>query len=440
MESKAQEATGTIASLKADFAWTFAGNAVYYASQWLSIVIIAKLATPDVVGEYVLGVAVCAPVILLMNLQLRALFASDLHGDYPFAQYLRFRIWSLAVALALVAVVCAISHLSFKTSVTTLVIAAGLALEVLAELYYGVMQKNDCMKRIAMSLMMKGPAAAVALGVTMHLTHSVASAAAALAAARGLVWFFYDRRVDPRWLQARAHPNSERANPRTKPLTTLVRTSITLGLILMAGSLNSNMPRYFIQGMLDNHELGIFSALASLLGVGNMLMAAIGQSSFLRIARAHVNRDGAGLALLVLQMVGVAVLAGCCAILVAVVGGPVVLSMLFRPEYGKYSSLFIWLMTAGCVGYVTTALGSALTAIRCFGAQLPLLVIAAAATALSCQALIPAHGLIGAAQACLIGNCVHMAGAGALLMLSRTRSRQLSDAPDLAVAAPLISD
>jgi O-antigen/teichoic acid export membrane protein len=424
-------------SLHRDFVWTFVGNAIYYACQWLLVVILAKLGSPEAVGDYVLGVAVCAPVMLLTNLQLRALLASDIRHEYSFGQYLRFRIWSLAGALVCVAVICVISHLSWHTSRIVVLIAFGMALEILGELYYGLMQKNDRMNRIALSLMMKGPASALAVGVAMQATHSVAWAAAALAGARGIVWLFYDRRLVRTWLRADGQSNSISAARRAKPFTSLVRTSGMLGVILMIGSLNANTPRYFIRGVLNSHELGIFSALASLLGVGNMLMAAIGQSSFLRISRAYTNNDGSAFRVLVLRMVGVAALAGCCAIAAAFFAGPALLSIIFRPEYAKYSSLFIWLITAGCIGYVTYALGIAMTAARCFALQIPLLLVTAGVTALCCRLLIPAHGLIGGAQASLIGNLVHLAGAVTILFVWTSRLRSPANTTELTMPAPV---
>lgn len=421
----------TQGSLKKDFAWTLTGNAVYSACQWAMVVILARLGSLDAVGDYGLAMAISAPVLLLGNFQLRSLLASDVEDQYPFSQYLRFRLWSLGWALLAVAIICAAARFSLWTGMVVFLIAVAMAFELMGELYYGVMQKNDRMDRIARSLMMKGPASAVTFGVAMYLTHNVACAAGALAAARGAVWLLYDRRLDPRWTTVQH--SSEGAG--RKSMLPLLRTSVTLGLILMACSLNSNMPRYFIEGVLNHRELGVFSALVSLLGIGNMMMAAIGQSSFLRIARAHAFDNGSEFGLYLFQMIGVAAFAGCCAIAAAVIAGPWILALLFRPEYAAYARLFVWLMIAGGVGYITTALGNAMTAARCFTPQVALLAATAAATALSCRLLIPSYGLVGAAQACLIGNCVQLAAGAGILLRWRARHHAKTVAPELEMAA-----
>ena len=67
---------GVRLSLRKNFTWTFAGNAIYAASQWGQLVVLAKLGTPETVGQIALALAICAPVIMFANLQLRSVQAT----------------------------------------------------------------------------------------------------------------------------------------------------------------------------------------------------------------------------------------------------------------------------------------------------------------------------------------------------------------------------
>src|SRR4029077_18772125 len=95
--------------LRSDFTWVLAGNVLYSACQWGIVVALAKLGSPEKVGEYALGMAISAPIVLFANLQLRALLASDVNGQFSFGQYLASRLVSLVAALFVVAgaAVCA---------------------------------------------------------------------------------------------------------------------------------------------------------------------------------------------------------------------------------------------------------------------------------------------------------------------------------------------
>lgn len=70
-------------SLRKNFSWALNGAIFYVLSQWALLIILAKLGGPTVVGRYTLGLAITAPIILLSNLQLRTLLASDVQEIFP---------------------------------------------------------------------------------------------------------------------------------------------------------------------------------------------------------------------------------------------------------------------------------------------------------------------------------------------------------------------
>ena len=85
-------------SLKANFSWTLAGNVAYAASQWAMLVVLAKLGTAEKVGQFVLGLAVTAPVMLFSSLKLRSVQATDARGDFHFGDYFALRLLCTALA------------------------------------------------------------------------------------------------------------------------------------------------------------------------------------------------------------------------------------------------------------------------------------------------------------------------------------------------------
>src|SRR5262245_17210531 len=51
-------------SLRRNFSWSFAGNAVYAGCQWGMLMVMAKLGSPEVVGQFALGLAVTGPITM----------------------------------------------------------------------------------------------------------------------------------------------------------------------------------------------------------------------------------------------------------------------------------------------------------------------------------------------------------------------------------------
>src|SRR5258708_7779966 len=59
-------------TLRVNFLWTLSGNVVYAACQWGMVVVLAKLGTPQLVGEFALALAITAPIVIGAGLSLRS--------------------------------------------------------------------------------------------------------------------------------------------------------------------------------------------------------------------------------------------------------------------------------------------------------------------------------------------------------------------------------
>jgi len=399
--------------LRADFSWVLSGNVIYSACQWCIVIFLAKLGSPEDVGLYALGMAVSAPIILFANLQVRTLLASDVKDEFRFGQYLAFRFVTLAIALVAILGVAAWSGSDWRHHCIIALVGFAQMLESVSDTYYGLMQKYDRMDRMSRSLMIKGPLALAFLGITMYLTRNVLWAVLALALGRTLIVLVWDsrlgftRRVDHR-LAARLEWNNS-------DMFRLFRLALPLGIILMLSSLNSNIPRYFIEGHRGTAELGIYSAIASLLTAGSLFVSAFGQSIMVPAARAAADGDRPRYHSFIWQTLLLGAILGMGAVVTATIGGSFLLTHIFRPEYGKHADVFVWLMGAGIVLFMTDGIGYVMTAARALKPQVPLRLVNCTVTAIASAWLIPRHGLRGAAEAIVIAAVVQLAGAAIIL-------------------------
>ena len=74
-------------SLRKNFTWTLAGNVVYAGCQWGMLVVLAKLGTPEMLGQFALALAITAPVMMFAYLGLRNVLATDARSEYLFGHY-----------------------------------------------------------------------------------------------------------------------------------------------------------------------------------------------------------------------------------------------------------------------------------------------------------------------------------------------------------------
>lgn len=396
--------------LKTDFTWVLAGNAFYSACQWLIVVVLAKLGTPQKLGEYAWGLAVSAPTVLFANCQLRSLLASDLMERFRFSQYLTFRLASIAAALAVVAMVAGIWSSGEKATVIILVGAAQ-AVELVSETFYGLMQKQERMDRISKSLMYRGTLSLVAMWITMYSTGSVVSSLVALLLGRLFVLFTWDARFEPVHSELGISPHISRGW-----MLPLFRMALPLGVISLLVSLNANITRYFVEANRGSAELGMYSAVASLLSAGTLVVSAYGQALFLPVAKACVRADRGEFRKFAALAVAFGALLGTGAVVISILCGSAILTHLFRPEYARYASVLVRLTIAGTIAFIASGLGFVMTAARSLRPQVPLLVIVGITTAISAAFLIPRYGLMGAADASLLAAVVQLIGTGIILL------------------------
>jgi O-antigen/teichoic acid export membrane protein len=96
-------------------------------------------------------------------------------------------------------------------------------------------------------------------------------------------------------------------------------------------------------------------------------------------------------------------------VLVAFVAGRRVLTIVYRPEYGAHSALFVWLMIAAAIAYVAAVLGYAANATRAYRLLTMPYAAATVVTLICCWLFVPRYGLVGAAWAVAlsgIAGCV----------------------------------
>ncbi|MFO0916755.1 MAG: hypothetical protein U0872_00365 [Planctomycetaceae bacterium] len=422
------------ASLSRNFSWMFVGNAVYAACQWAVLSLFARLSTSDQLGQFVLALAITAPILAFFLLQMRVVQATDARRDYEFGHYLGLRILAMAGAFAVTWFVCLGLRLESSTTLIVLVVALSACADGLSDAAYGLLQQREQLEHIARSLMIRGVLSVTAIGIGLYLTGQPVIALSAGVFVRLLILAGFDlpnvkgvmcaeqQSWHPRWDWSR--------------LFSLAKLALPLGMVMMLLVLNNNIPRYYVEEHLDPSALGIFGAISYLAVAGQMVVGALGESVASRLARAFAQRDTAGFLRLYLRLSGLGAAIGVAGIIVAAVAGYPILWVMYGPEFAAESGLLVWIMSAAAVGYVASFSGYAITAARYFRSQIPLFAVVAAANACASSWLVPRLGLQGAALALLIATVVQLLGTLLILGHALMKNSQVVQ-PQVAAFQPV---
>ena len=403
-------------TLRANFSWTFVGNVINAGCWFAMTIVLAKLGSPEHLGQFALGLATTAPIFMFASLRLRDVQATDAKQEYRFGDYFALRLITTAVSLLVVVGIVSVSGFQREMALVILATGCSKAIENISDAFYGLFMRHERLDRIAKSMMLKGPLSLLGLGVGFYLTNSVFWGVIGLAIARATIMLSYDLRnailtLNPSSKRISTIIPKEWPRPRwnAKILGRLVWLALPLGFVTMLISFTSNIPRYFVEGYLGSYQLGIFAAIASFQKVAPTVVQALGRSASPRLAKYYSANEAGAFRQLMFRLIGIGVLLGGAGILVALVLGRQILTLFYGPAYAL-PGLFGLLMLAAGIDYIATMLLFVITSARYFKIQLPLQLLTTGAVAIACYRLVPSAGLSGAAMALIIGNLCRAGG------------------------------
>lgn len=382
-------------SLRRSTVWTGAGDAVYTMCQWGLLVVLARLGTPEMVGQFALALAVTAPVVIFSSLGLRPLQSTDAQHQFAFGDYLTLRLIMNTVALGVI-ILIALQY-RVDTAATILVVGVAKCVEAVSDVYFGLLQKHERMDWIAISHCLKGVFSLFAFASGFLLFGTVFGASGGLLLAWSIVLIIYDIRKG-RTILALTQ-SSLRVTPvsRSLQIRTLLSLAVPLGVGSMFLSLNSSLPRYFIERYWGEGSLGIYAGMAYVTMAMGMLVNSVGQSLSPRLSQYWAAGSLRSFSELLGKFALFATVWGLLGIVVAFAGAEKILTLLYGDTFADHSQTFVWLMAVAAIAHVSSVCGYAMTAARIIRSQSVQFACVAVVGLIGSLILIPRYGLNGAA-------------------------------------------
>jgi len=382
------------------------------------ITALAKLGSAALVGQFALAVAITLPVMTVTMLQLRAVQATDIAGEYAFVHYLGARLLMTTLGLGVIAGIAWYTVPETSTAWVVFLVGCGKSFESVSDVVRGLFQRYERMDVSAKSIMLKGWAGFVALAALFWATGSLLAAVAAMAISGAATLLLYDL---PRAAQLLRHEPMDRfkrglAPSFDPPVWRLIRKALPLGIAVGLLSLQSNLPRYVLEAWKGDEAVGYFSALAYVMAVGTLVINALGQAASPRLATCFFA-DMRDYRRLVAKLLLTSIVLGSLLVVGVVLFGRLGLRVFYRPEYAEFQTEFVLLAIGTAISFMASFCGYALTAAGVFRAQLVLGIVSCASAAAASFWLIPAHGIRGAVVTTIVTATAMLACFAAMLIL-----------------------
>jgi O-antigen/teichoic acid export membrane protein len=386
-------------SVRRNVVWSITGNVVYSLSLWGILVLLARRdQTGQLAGQLSLAYAVCLPVQMFFNLQLRSVQATDARRRFRFSDYFRVRLLSLPLTLLVVGAVLALGPYSGETGRVILAIALIKSIDAISDCFQGLFQQHERLDLVARSMIARGSlglagmAAGVALGGSLLAGIAVMGGGSALSVV-AVDWPMARRilRADQQSLLGGAAGSAL--------LRPLIWTALPLGVWALAGSLIQFIPQFAVERFLGQQQLGVFMTIYSLLVALSTLLAAIGEAVTPRLAVRIAENDRQGFLALNMRFVGLVALLSMAMVAGIALFGRWFLATVYGPAYALHAGTFFWLSVAAAVSLVAGALSSNMMAAWRFRPLLITMVAVAVSSAVLHGIFVPRHGLFGTVYA-----------------------------------------
>ncbi|MEY0243217.1 lipopolysaccharide biosynthesis protein [Providencia rettgeri] len=253
--------------------YTLIGNLSFAFAQWCILIIINKLGTANDVGIFTLSLAILNPLFMLAQGGLRAYIVIDTTNQFYFEVYLKLRIILSIFSLIISAIYV------FNESYIYPVLLLGFykLIDCVFDIFYGEYQRTDTMKKIAISRSCRAVINVVSFLLSYLITKSLNAALLSYIISSLIIFLIYDYR-------------KYNFNPRKVnlfDLKELLILSFPLAITALFISLNTSIPRLFLESKSGLLELGAFGSFMYIISVAQIIIQSVCQAFTPKIASAY---------------------------------------------------------------------------------------------------------------------------------------------------------
>lgn len=345
-----------ILKLRKKLSWSILGNITFAFSQWLIVTLIARIGTAEDLGMYSLALAITAPIFMFFNFQLRTVLATDSDDEYTFPQYFGGRIIHLSFSYIIIGIVALIYSNDTKLQIIILIMGLAKVFESLSDICMGMFQKKSRIDLIGKSQFFRGIFTAPVVGLLYFFTHNIILSICGLLIVMVYRFIFYDLKNLKKYIDI--------VPTFGKSAFTIMKFAFPLGLTTLIGSLNTNIPRYFLDYFSSVEYVGIFSAIYYILTAGNLVITPITLLAAPRIANAYNSKSNKKFLLINVQLIIVSIAAFIIIIIPILLFGEYILAILYGAEYAEYKDSFIIISFAFIFNFIIAFLNLSVIAAR----------------------------------------------------------------------------
>ena len=368
--------------------WLLGGNILFAFSQWLMLIMFSHFSNPIQLGYYSYALAITAPIFMLSNLQLRPLVVADLNLERKF-RYSEY--FSLRLLTILFAVIVSLFFIDWENNLAlsiVLVVVLIKASESVSDIIYAYYNANKKTKFISRSLTFKSVLVIILSFCVLYLTHNIVYSLTVTLIGYLFVLVLLDIRQNIKHLRE--------INFFDKKLKKIVQIGLPLGIAVMLVSLQTNIPRYFLEYYSNVELVGVYTILYYFIVIGGIVINSVCQYLSPNFSEFYRDLKIDELKRIIKNAFFIALYIGMSGLVISLFLNSFIIKIIYGNDYLEYAYLLPYIMIAGIFTFLSVVNGYLLTSLRLLKIQMPIFLILVCLTVIYSYLLIPVYGLTGA--------------------------------------------
>lgn len=337
-------------SLKNSVFWSFVGNLIFLGCQWLVMLVLARMGTPFLAGQYAIALGFTMPVIAVCQMQLTQLQITDIKKEHSLKDYFVFRSIMLLIGFLLILLLTIISHVTDLKLIVFLFITKGF--ESLGEVVYGQLQLSDKFKELAFIKIFRGILTISTVIFCVNSKLDLGKMTMVLSLISIFIFLLVEYRLVI--LIVRKDPFGKWTGFKK-----IFIIAFPLGLSSGLNSVTTNLPRYFLNYYYGKEVVGFFSVVYSPIIWLSLIPGVMSQVILPKAAYYLQHKQLKEYMTIIIKYTIVVSVFFAFIVFVFNIWGEELLTILFGHEYSKFScllkilSISLLIANIGCIGPYT---------------------------------------------------------------------------------------
>lgn len=389
----------SMVKLVKNITWIFGANLIASATKWLILILIARVLTPNEVGMYSLAFSLTAPISIFSNLKLRSLIVTE--TNIKFYDYLITRILMSVIALIVMVFISATLYLDYFFVIV--LVGLNKIFDLHSDLYYSIPQKHSKFNYIGKLMIFKHILQVLFFAIVLYIFNHLLFSLTVLVAVQIMYYYLIEKKLTEKKFSI----TYEKLNYNN--VKKIISLGLPLGLSAMMISLNSNIPRYFLEYFYSHKLLGYFSAIAYLVTIGNLLMNAVAQNFLNKLSGILKKNDVSKFKKYVFgYLTFFSIIFGIVLIIFSYLCGDVFIHLIYGSEYVKYTDILILMSFVLAIEFISWNFDTALMSMRYISVQPKISVIALITSVISGLFLVKNYGVFGATYTLILASFIKL--------------------------------